>query len=124
MAVDPLLIDRIRNALDLNGTEYRELKMMGGLCFMVDDKMLAGSHIDKKLDEAVLMARVGAENFEACLEIGAQPMDMTGKVLKGFVIIPASDLEDDKALKFWIDKCLEYNPLAKKSKKKSKKKKR
>jgi hypothetical protein len=44
-------------------------------------------------------------------------MDFTGKTMKNFVFIDPSgyDLEED--LLFWIQLCLDFNPLAKASKK-------
>ena len=47
MAYDELLADRIRQCLPAN-TNYTEKKMMGGLIFMVNDKMCIGVDIDKK----------------------------------------------------------------------------
>ncbi len=45
---------------------------MGGLLFMVDEKMLCGIHIDKKFGDSLLMARIGEDAYtnhihkEAC----------------------------------------------------------
>ena len=48
---------------------------------------------------------------------GCIPMDFTGKTMKNFVFIDpiGYDLEED--LLFWIQLCLDFNPLAKASKK-------
>ena len=42
MAYDQNLADRVRDELDAQRAHYEELNMMGGLCFMVDDKMCVG----------------------------------------------------------------------------------
>lgn len=48
------------------------------------------------------------------------PIDFTGRSMKGygFVLPDGYDLEDD--LEYFIDICLAFNPLAKKSKNKKK----
>lgn len=47
MAYDEFLVDRIRQQLKEKHISFEELKMMGGLCFKVDNKILCGIHIDK-----------------------------------------------------------------------------
>ena len=48
MAYDEFLADRIRRVFAERKTSYIEKKMMGGLCFMVDDKMCCGVLYNKK----------------------------------------------------------------------------
>ena len=115
MAYDQNLADRIARTLKKQSVTFEEKKMMGGLCFMVDDKMLCGT-----LQNA-LMCRVGKDAYEACLsEDGVEIMDFTGKPLTGFVKVTPEAIDDDKALDYWIQKCLDFNPLAKSSKRKKK----
>jgi|GEM_PF-2282114 hypothetical protein len=47
MAYDEYLGDRIRQTLNEKQVHFTELKMMGGLCFKVEEKMICGIHIDK-----------------------------------------------------------------------------
>ena len=42
MAYDELLAEKIRLYFIAHGVENREIKMMGGLCYMVDEKMCVG----------------------------------------------------------------------------------
>ncbi len=42
MAYDEYLADRIRAVLQSRRISFNEMKMMGGLCYMVDDKMCVG----------------------------------------------------------------------------------
>ena len=42
MAYDELLADRIRKIFKDKNVVFEEKKMMGGLCYMVDDKMCTG----------------------------------------------------------------------------------
>lgn len=115
MAYDELLADRIRNTLNEKKVESRELKMMGGLCFMVDEKMCVG------IVKNMLMARIGEEAYESALsKKGVQPMDFTGRPMKGYVFIEPEGVDMEEDLTYWIQKCLDFNPLAKSSKKRKK----
>ncbi|MGF1558920.1 MAG: hypothetical protein ACFCUL_07515 [Flavobacteriaceae bacterium] len=58
MAYDEFLADRIRNILKTKSVTLVERKMMGGLCFMVNDKMCCGLLTDKITEASVLMARI------------------------------------------------------------------
>ncbi len=122
MAYDEYLVDRIRNILLEKKVSFIEKKMMGGICFMVDDKMCCGTHIDKKYGDSLLMARVGDLFYEKALTLkGCLPMDFTGRPMKNFVFINPDGFDTDQDLEFWIQKCLDFNPLAKASKKRKKK---
>lgn len=111
MAYDEYLADRIRIILKRK-TGFEEKKMMGGLCFMVDDKMCVGVVNDN------LMARVDPSKYESLLkQKGAKEMDFTGKPMKGFIFIHPEGIDMENDLEFWIEECLEFNPRAKSSKK-------
>jgi len=121
MAYDELLADRIRRQFKELQSPFEEKKMMGGLCFMVHDKMCCGTHIDKKSGDPLLMARIGIDFYvEALGKKGALPMDFTGRPMKGYVFVTSEGWDTDKDLQFWIQKCLDFNPLAKSSKRKAK----
>lgn len=122
MAYDEYQADRIRQVLQEKKADYLAKNMMGGLCFMVDDKMLCGQHIDKKTGDNLLMARIGEEAYEDALtRKGVLPMDFTGRPMKGYVFVTSEGYDRQEDLEFWIQKCLDFNPLAKSSKKKKKK---
>jgi TfoX/Sxy family transcriptional regulator of competence genes len=115
MAYDELLADRIRNTLNDKKVESRELKMMGGLCFMVDEKMCVG------IVKNMLMARIGEDAYENALsKKGVQPMDFTGRPMKGYVFIEPEGVDMEEDLSYWIQQCLTFNPKAKSSKKRKK----
>ena len=46
-------------------------------------------------------------------------MDFTGRVMKGFVFVDADVLSTKKKLDYWVQLALEYNKIAKPSKKKT-----
>lgn len=122
MAFDPALAQRIRESLTRLDQEFEELKMMGGLCFKLDGKMLCGIHIDKESDESLLMARIGENEYaqqvekEECL-----PMDFTGRPMKGYVFVKPEGFEENMDLNYWLQLCIDFNPQAKAAKKKVKK---
>jgi TfoX/Sxy family transcriptional regulator of competence genes len=88
--------------------------MMGGLCYMVQDKMAVG------IVNGSLMARIDPQVYERVLKKeGCRPMDFTGKPMKGFVFVDPTGIDMDKDLEYWIQLCLDYNPIAKSSKKTS-----
>lgn len=122
MPYDPLLADRIRNLLTERAVEFSDRRMMGGLMVKVDGKMLCGIYVDKKEDENLLMARVGKAVYEREIEKEeCRSMDSTGRPMGGYLFIGPEGTEDDHSLGYWLDLCLEFNPLAKASKKQKKK---
>ncbi|MBL4594610.1 MAG: TfoX/Sxy family protein [Flavobacteriales bacterium] len=122
MAYDEYLADRVKNVFNDKRVSFEARKMLGGLCFMVDNKMCCGIHIDKKYGDSLLMARIGEEAYkneiskEVCL-----PMDFTGRPMKGYIFVTPDgfDMEDDLA--YWIQLTIDFNPLAKASPRKKKK---
>jgi TfoX/Sxy family transcriptional regulator of competence genes len=114
MAYDEKLADRTREMIALTQKNVEEKKMFGGLCFMVNDKMCIG------VEKERLMLRIGPERYDEAMEKeGCQPMDFTGKVMKGYVFVDADAVTTKKKLEYWVALALEYNKIAKASKKKT-----
>ncbi len=111
------LFRRVRQVLANKQITAVEKKMMGGLCFMVNEKMCIGIDTDKR-DKDRLMARIDPDIYEQALtKKGAGPMDITGRPMKGFVFIEEKGISSDKDLEYWVQLALDYNPKAKSSKK-------
>lgn len=111
MAYSEFLADRVRQRLG-NAGKVDEKKMMGGLIFMVNNKMCMGINIDKKTQDDRLMVRVGKLPYEDLLGMkGSRKMDFTGKVMRGFLFVDPEGFDSDKDLDFWVDKALEFNKL-------------
>ena len=109
-------LERMRNVLTSRNTIWEEKKMMGGVCFMVDDKMCFGTY------KGGIMMRVDPDETETLLEKdNCEPMIHGGRAMKGYIMVHPEGYERDTDLLFWIDKCLAFNPKAKSSKKKKKK---
>ena len=113
MAYNEKFADRTREIIALTHKNVEEKRMFGGLCFMVNDKMCVGVEQDR------LMVRIDPAKYDEAIEKeGCKPMDFTGKVMKGFVFVDIEALNTKKKLEFWIELALEYNKIAKASKKK------
>jgi len=113
MPYNEKLADRTRELIALTHKNVEEKKMFGGLCFMVNDKMCVG------VEQERLMVRLDPAKYDAVMEKeGCTPMDFTGKVMKGYVFVAIEALNTKKKLEYWIKLALEYNAIAKASKKK------
>lgn len=113
MSFDEKIADRTREIISLTHRRIEEKRMFGGLCFMVNDKMCVG------VEKERLMVRLNPEIYDEVIEKeGCTPMDFTGKIMKGFVFVDIAVLNTKKKLQYWINLALEYNKIAKASKKK------
>ena len=118
MAYNEKLADRVREIIAVTHKNVEEKAMFGGLCFMVNDKMCVG------VEKERMMVRLDPEKYEDVInKEGVKPMDFTGKVMKGYVFVDADALNTKKKLEYWMNLALEYNKIAKPSKKKTVKKK-
>ena len=106
MAFSEYLADRVRQRLTGKG-HIEEKKMMGGLVFMVNEKMCVGINSDQKTGEDRIMVRVGKEAHDDLLERkGCRDMDFTGKPMKGFLFIYPEGIDADEDLDFWVEKAV------------------
>ncbi|MBN3581598.1 TfoX/Sxy family protein [Algoriphagus aestuarii] len=118
MAFDEYLVERLQSSLKRRGVSFTQKKMMGGLLFMVDDKMLMGINQDKHSKQDRLMVRVGEKAEELCRKrTGCRSMEFTGRPMKGFVFVDPEGFDLDEDWEFWVEMALKYNPEAKSSKK-------
>jgi TfoX/Sxy family transcriptional regulator of competence genes len=111
MAYDEQLATRVRDFFGRRKVKFAEKRMMGGLCFLVADKMCVG------VEKERLMVRLDPEIYEQALtRKGCQPMDFTGRPMRGFVFVRAEGFTADRDLTSWLELALEFNPKAKSSK--------
>lgn len=112
MAFNEKLAKRIRKSL-LLVKKVKEKEMMGGLTFMVNDKMCIGIIKDE------MMCRIDPDVHQAALEkTGCRIMDFTGRPMKGYVMVNDEGMKTKKEFDYWINLCLDFNKRAKSSKKK------
>jgi TfoX/Sxy family transcriptional regulator of competence genes len=113
MAYNEKLADRVRELISFTHENIEEKKMFGGLCFMVNDKMCVEVEAER------LMVRLDPNRSDEVMEKeGCKPMDFTGKIMKGFVFVDIDVLNTKKKLEYWISLALDYNKIARPSKKK------
>ena len=115
MVYNEKLADRVREIIAATHKNVEEKKMFGGLCFMVNDKMCVGVETER------LMVRLDPKKYDEAMEQeGCKPMDFTGKVMKGYVFADLTALNTKNKLGYWLKLALDYNKIAKASKKKNK----
>lgn len=113
MPYNDKLAQRIRESL-APVKKVKEKEMMGGLTFMVNDKMCIGIIKDE------MMCRIDPEMQEIALnKAGCRIMDFTGRPMKGYVMVNEEGMKTKKEFEYWINLCLEFNKRAKSSKRKT-----
>jgi TfoX/Sxy family transcriptional regulator of competence genes len=102
MAFDESLAARIRDALSRKrGIE--EKKMFGGVGFLHHGNLLVGVWKDS------LIVRLGPDNYdEALLEPHVREFDITGRAMKGWVLVERKGVEADDHLTDWIKRAARF----------------
>ncbi len=78
-------------------------KMFGGLCYLLYGNLLVG------VWKTSLIVRLGPDGYEkALLEPHVREFDVTGKPMKGWVMVEADGLESDVSLQLWIERALDF----------------
>jgi TfoX/Sxy family transcriptional regulator of competence genes len=81
----------------------KEKKMFGGLGLLLHGHMLVDVWKDS------LIARIGHEQAEeAMLEPHAKAMDITGKPMKGWVMVAAEGVADEETVKEWVQRAVKF----------------
>jgi TfoX/Sxy family transcriptional regulator of competence genes len=102
MAYDEGLATRVREVLS-DQPELVEKKMFGGLAFLLHGNMACGVRGED------LIVRVAAEAADAALrEPGTRPFDLTGRPMKGWLLVDADGHAEDDDLRRWVDRGLAY----------------
>ena len=114
MAYNEKLTARIREALG-HLPKVEEKRMFRGVTFMVNDKMCISAGDNK------IMCRIDPSIHEEALKRkGSETVKMRGREYKGYVYVSEEGIKTKKDLDYWIRLALEFNKLAKSSKKKKK----
>jgi TfoX/Sxy family transcriptional regulator of competence genes len=78
-------------------------KMFGGVCHLLGGNMFCGVYKD------FLILRLGAEESREALKLPAvRPFDITGKPMKGWVMVEKDGFKSDDSLKAWLAKARDF----------------
>ena len=78
-------------------------KMFGGICHLMDGNMFCGVY------KNFLILRLGEKETKECLLLPfVRPFDITGKPMKGWVMVEKEGFKSDDALKDLLAKAKEY----------------
>ncbi len=102
MAFSESLAQRIRDTL-ARIRNIEEKKMFGGVGFLLRGNMLVGVWKDS------LIVRLGPSDGETALkEPHVKAFDITGKPMKGWLLVEPEGVEDDDELKNWIERASKF----------------
>ena len=78
-------------------------KMFGGVCHLLNGNMFCGVYKD------YLILRLGENVSKEALEMASvKPFDITGKPMKGWVMVAGDGIESDDALENWLNKAKKF----------------
>ena len=78
-------------------------KMFGGVCHLMNGNMFCGVHND------FLILRLGEKTSQEALSSAhVRQFDITGKPMKGWVMVAEKGYQNDKDLKDWLDKAKKF----------------
>ena len=73
-------------------------KMFGGICHLLNGNMFCGVYKD------FLILRLGEESAEKALGLPfVKPFDITGKPMKGWVMVKEDGFKEEKDLESWLN---------------------
>ncbi len=102
MAYSESLAGRVRDVLERR-KGVAEKKMFGGVGFLLQGNMLVGVWKDS------LIVRVGAANYDDALgQPHVREFDITGRAMKGWVLVEPEGIDEDRDLLAWIDRGWAY----------------
>ena len=102
MAFSEAFAERIRHLL-ARRKHVEEKKMFGGVGFLLNGNMLVGVWKDS------LIVRLGPEEGEEALkEPHVSEFDITGRAMKGWVLVEPEGVEGDEWLAGWIQRAVKF----------------
>lgn len=103
MAYDVTLADRVR-AIVQSEPGLTERGMFGGWAFLVDGHLAVSAS-----SRGGLLVRVDPAETESLLsEPHVRPFEMRGRPMAGWLGVDAAAVEDDDALRRWVDRGVAY----------------
>ena len=78
-------------------------KMFGGVCHLLQGNMFCGVYKD------FLILRLGEKESKKSMSLPfVRPFDITGKLMKGWVMVEKAGFKSDDALKAWLGKATDF----------------
>lgn len=101
MAYNEKLAERIR--VEVGEIPFVEKKMFGGVGFLIRGNMACGVHKEN------MIVRVDPEKHLKLLKKPhTRPFDMTGRPMKGWLMVEPDGYKTDKQLSAWIKEGVEF----------------
>jgi TfoX/Sxy family transcriptional regulator of competence genes len=102
MAYDEKFDRRIKKIVsDWKNTENK--KMFGGICHLLNGNMFCGVH------KEFLILRLDTDRAKDALKLPhVRPFDITGRPMKGWVMVAEDGFKSDKDLKNWLDQTRKF----------------
>ena len=102
MAYDTELAERVRAIIGVR-QGLTERKMFGGIAWMLHGNMACGVLGDE------VIVRLGVEDSARALaEPDTRPFDMTGRPMRGFVVVGGQSIAQGGQLTGWVDAGADY----------------
>jgi TfoX/Sxy family transcriptional regulator of competence genes len=97
------------------GLAQRVMEILGGQPGLVDKKMFGGvgymlhGNMACGVNQDALIVRVGPERYqEALAQPHVKPFDMTGRPMKGWVVVLAEGCQGDEAVEAWVQRGVDF----------------
>lgn len=98
MAYNEDLAERVKNILG-EKPGFNMKKMFGGVCYLLNGNMACGVLNND------LIVRVGPQNYDKFLKLpGIKKFDITGRPMKGWVMVSFADEKSRKDIKKWVER--------------------
>ena len=101
MAFDEALAERVR-AEFARKRNVTEKKMFGGIGWLLNGNICVG------IWKQSLVARLGDESDAALRDPNVRAFDITGKPMKGWVMVEPAGVASDEELGDWVGRCVAF----------------
>ena len=102
MAYNEDIDDRIRKVIS-KWKDTDAKKMFGGVCYLLNGNMVCGVYKD------FLILRLGEEKSKDALEQPyTRPFDITGRPMKGWVMVQGEGFQSEDKLKAWLKQAMDF----------------
>ena len=102
MTYDEKLAERIRGKLK-SRRGLAEKKMFGGVGFLINGNIACG------VNKQDLIVRLSHEEFQKAIKRAhVRVFDMTGRPMKGWIVVAPAGMSTERTLQDWIDNSVEF----------------